>query len=84
MIEATIRLRVPSARISESIVKSVAPDNNNMKGLTVKAQAMPREAKFVIQFDGRVETFISTMEDLLRCVQASNMTLQKIGKQRKN
>jgi hypothetical protein len=44
----------------------------------------PSYARFTIQYDGRIETFISTMEDLLRCIQAATMMLNKMAGERKN
>jgi hypothetical protein len=46
-----------------------------MKGLRITSRATPTNASFQIDFTGRIETFISTLDDLLRCVQAANATL---------
>jgi hypothetical protein len=49
-----------------------------MEGLTVRAKATTRAAIFDIVFKGKIETFISTLDDLLRCLQAAKGTIDKI------
>jgi hypothetical protein len=66
--------------MSESIVKSLEPDNAEMKGLDIATRATAKYASFSITYDGRIETFISTLDDLLRCVQAADATLGMIRK----
>jgi len=83
MIRARLTLRVSSLAVSRSLAQSVTPDNVGMKGLTVQSKTSPSTVKYIIKHDGRIETFISTMEDMLRCIQAASVTLHKIGKQGK-
>ncbi len=78
MIRATIKVKVSDLAMSRSLIKSTEPDNVKMKGLRVTCRATPKMASFNIFFDGRIETFISTLEDLLRCIQAAEGTLQGI------
>jgi len=66
--------------MSKSIVKSLEPDNAEMKGLNILTRATANYMSFSIVFDGRIETFISTLDDLLRCVQAADSTLGMISK----
>lgn len=84
MIQATLTIRTSSTKMAKSIVDSVTPDNKNMKGLSITNRANPSYARFVIRYDGRIETFISTMEDLLRCVQASTVMLNKMPRERRS
>jgi hypothetical protein len=46
-----------------------------MKDLRIRSRATRNGAFFSIAYDGRIETFISTLDDLLRCVQAADATL---------
>ena len=78
MITATIRIAVPNKTVGSSLVRAVGPDNLNMQGLTVKAKATTRAATFDVVFNGKIETFISTLDDLLRCLQAAKATIDKI------
>ncbi len=66
--------------MAQSIVKCVKPDNGKMKGLTIKSRAMPDSALFHIRHSGGIETFISTVDDLLGCIRAANATLGMIKK----
>jgi len=66
--------------MSKSIVKSLEPDNAEMKGLNILTRATANYMSFSIVFDGRIETFISTLDDLLRCVQAADATIGMISK----
>jgi hypothetical protein len=79
MIRARLTLRVSSSAVSRSLAQSITPDNIGMKGLIVEPMTSPSAVKYVIKYDGKVETFISTVEDMLRCIQAASVTLKKIG-----
>ena len=79
MIRAEIKISTPNKAISRSLVASVQPDNLNMKGLKVKGNALDRSASFTLEFGGKVETFIFTLDDLLRCLQAAKETLEKVS-----
>ncbi len=80
MITATVKVKVSDAAMARSLIKSVEPDNVNMKGLTVNGRASAKRASFNISYNGKIETFISTLEDMLRCIQAAEGILQKITK----
>ena len=73
-----IKIAVPNRRVASSLVRAVGPDNLNMQGLTVRTKATTRAAIFDIVFKGKIETFISTLDDLLRCLQAAKGTIDKI------
>jgi len=79
VIRAQIRISTPNKATSRSLVASVQPDNLNMKGLKVKGNALDRSASFTLEFGGKVETFIFTLDDLLRCLQAAKETLEKVS-----
>ena len=79
MIRAQIKIATPSKMTSRSLVASVQPDNLNMKDLKVKGKALDRTASFSLEFGGKIETFISTLDDLLRCLQAAKETLTKVS-----
>jgi hypothetical protein len=79
VIKARIRISTPNRATSKSLVASVQPDNLNMKGLRVKGKALDRSASFSLEFGGKIETFIFTLDDLLRCLQAAKETLEKVS-----
>ncbi len=79
MITAQIKISTPNKATSRSLVASVQPDNLNMTCLKVKGKALERTASFSVEFDGKIETFIFTLDDLLRCLQAAKETLEKVS-----
>lgn len=82
MIKARIRIGVPSRDIAASIVQSIEPDNVGMKDLTIDSRASVKSAYFTITHSGKIETFISTLDDVLRCIQAARSTLHGIVKEK--
>ena len=84
MIRARIRIRVASRAMAESIVQSIEPDNIGMKGLKIEPRVSAKNAYFTITHSGKIETFISTLDDVLRCIQAARSTLQGIVKDKTN
>lgn len=68
--------------MAASIAQSIEPDNIGMKGLKVEARVSAKNAYFTITHSGKIETFISTLDDVLRCIQAARSTLHKIVKEK--
>ncbi len=79
MITAQIKISTPNKATSKSLVASVQPDNVKEKGLKVRGKALDRSASFSLEFGGKIETFIFTLDDLLRCLQAAKETLEKVS-----
>lgn len=65
-------------RISKSLERAVRPDNLKMAGLSISGRANQRSVVFNIAFEGRVETFIFTLDDMVRCLQAARESLDTI------
>jgi len=70
--------------MAESIVQSIEPDNIGMEGLKIEPRVSAKNAYFTITHSGKIETFISTLDDVLRCIQAARSTLQGIVKDKTN
>ena len=79
MIEAKLRARTPSRKVSESFVRAIAPDSMNMKGLRLETRVAANSFEIMLGFQGRIETFISTLDDMLACLQAANATLRRVS-----
>ncbi len=75
MIRARLELKVLNRMVSKSLERAVRPDNVNMEGLKVSGGTNQRSVVFNMTFHGRVETFIFTLDDMLRCLQAAKETL---------
>jgi len=67
--------------MAASITQSIEPDNIGMKDLRIEPRISAKNAYFTITHSGKIETFISTLDDVLRCVQAARSTLHKIVKE---
>ena len=82
MNKARIRIVVPSRHMAASIVQSIEPDNAGMKDLRIESRISAKNVHFTITHLGKIETFISTLDDVLRCIQAARSTLQGIVKEK--
>ncbi len=78
MIRARLKVLTSDRKMALSIVKAVAPDNFNMGGLHVGTGTEVDSAQFIMSFGGKIETFISTLDDMLACIQAATRTLNSI------
>ena len=83
MIKAKIRVAADSQEMSNSIIRAVDPDNSGLKGLKVLSKASSKNAYLSMSFNGSVETFISSLDDLLRCIQVARATLKTLSKEEK-
>lgn len=75
MIKARLRVQTGNLKTSQSIVRAIRPDNLGMKGLRIREKADPNSAQFLVEYEGKIETFISTLDDILVCIQAASGTL---------
>jgi len=82
MIRAIIRVRVTNRAMAEYIVQSIEPDNVGMEGLKIEPRISKENAYFTITHSRKIETFISTLDDVLRCIQAARSTLHRIVKEK--
>jgi hypothetical protein len=65
-----------SERASKSIAEAVSPDNLQAPpGMKISTEAVGKRVKTKIEFDGRIETLLSTLDDLLACTQAAESIL---------
>jgi len=61
-----------SERASRSVAKAIGPDNMQApKSMKISTRTVGRRVETTIEFDGRIETFLSTLDDLLACTQAA-------------
>ncbi len=79
MIQARLTLAVQNHETARSLIKAVEPDNK-VPHLKIIGSTKAGSLAFSLKFDGGIETFISTVDDMLRCLQAAMETLDTIGK----
>ena len=77
MIRARLKIAAKNHRIANSLMKAVEPDNQ-VPHLQITGRPEPGSFAMDIQFDGSVETFIFTLDDMLACLQAAMETLNNI------
>jgi len=77
MLEAEIILDYEEAEIAEAIAKAVSPDNfKTPRGLSIKTTWKEKKVLTEIKCEGKLSTFIATIDDLLFCVSTAEKTLR--------
>ena len=75
-LEAKITLEYSDAKVARAIADAVSPDNYKAPaGLTVKTQQANNLVVTDVLLDGKLSTFIATIDDLLSCVSTAEKTL---------
>ena len=78
-LKAEITITYEDPRSAKSIAAAVSPDNLNApKGLSVETDAVGSSVRSLITCDKKIETFISTIDDLLSAIQSAEKTLARI------
>jgi hypothetical protein len=82
-LEATITLECGDAEIADAVANAVSPDNfKTPKGLFIKTTSKGRYVLTEIESEGKLSTFIATIDDLLFCVSTAEKTLRAVTKGR--
>ena len=82
-MEATITLEYADAKTADAIANSVSPDNfKTPTGLAIKTKRKNSSVLTEITAEGKLSTFIATIDDLLFCVSTAEKTLRTIAKTR--
>ena len=78
-MEATITLEYDEAKTAEAVAEAVSPDNfKTPADLTVKTQRERQSVITKICSEGKMATFIATIDDLLCCVSVAERTLKAV------
>lgn len=78
MIRARLNVRTESMKLSRSVIKAARPENSGLKELRIIGLAGYDSARFLVEYNGKIETFISTLDDMLSRIQAATETLRTI------
>ena len=78
MIRARLNVRTESMKLSRSVIKASRPDNSGLQELRITWLAGYESARFLVEYDGKIETFISTLDGMLSRIQAATKTLKTI------
>ena len=80
-LEAEIILEYDEASTAEAVARAVSPDNSKTpKGLSVKTVWKSNKVITRIKFDGKLQTFIATLDDLLFCTGTAEKAVQTARK----
>ena len=80
-MKATIKLKYSDAETAEAIANAVSPDNFKTPiGLVIKTARGNNIVLTEIMAQGKLSTFIATIDDLLFCVCTAEKTLHTIKK----
>ena len=76
-MEATIILEYANAKTADAIANAVSPDNfKTPTGLTIKTARENSRVLTEIKTEGKLSSFIATIDDLLFCVATVEKTLR--------
>jgi hypothetical protein len=80
-LEATITLEYGDSKTAEAIANAVSPDNFKAPtGLSIKTVRKGNDVLTEIETEGKLATFIATIDDLLFCVSTAEKTLLTVTK----
>ncbi len=78
-MEATITLEYGDAKTAEAIANAVSPDNfKTLAGLFIKTARKGSRVLTEVKAEGKLATFIATIDDLLFCVSTAEKTLHTV------
>ncbi len=82
-MEATITLEYGDAEIADAVADAVSPDNfKTPPGLSIKTVSEGSRVLTEVKAEGKLSTFIATIDDLLFCVSTAEKTLRTLTKAR--
>jgi tRNA threonylcarbamoyladenosine modification (KEOPS) complex Pcc1 subunit len=80
-LEAKITLEYGDAKTADAIANAVSPDNfKTPTRLYIKTTKKGSRVLTEIKAEGKLATFIATIDDLLFCVSTAEKTLRKVTK----
>ncbi len=79
-LEATITLEYDDEKTAEAVAKAVAPDNfKTPVGLSVKTVREGSRVVTEIRVEGKMATFIATIDDLLSCASTAEKAVRLVS-----
>jgi tRNA threonylcarbamoyladenosine modification (KEOPS) complex Pcc1 subunit len=80
-MEATITLEYDNTKTAYALANAVSPDNfKTPTGLSIKTASKGNRVLTEVKAEGKLSTFIATIDDLLFCVSTAEKTLQTVTK----
>jgi len=83
-LEATIALEYGDPKTADAIANAVSPDNfKTPAGLVIKTARKDSGVLTEVKAEGKLATFIATIDDLLFCVSTAEKTLRTVTEPRR-
>jgi len=80
-LRAKIVLEAESPEEAEAIASALNPDNSLVpRGMKISTRSKGSDVVTEIKFSGKIQTLMSTIDDLLKCAQAAERALKSISK----
>jgi tRNA threonylcarbamoyladenosine modification (KEOPS) complex Pcc1 subunit len=78
-LEATVTLEYDDVRVAEAVAAAVSPDNyKTPAGMTVTTARRGNAVTTEIRAEGKIATFIATIDDLLFSVSTAEKTVKAV------
>jgi hypothetical protein len=78
-LRATIRFEYGNVETAAAVASAVSPDNSAApEGLTVKTQLVGNAVVSEVELEGRLATFIATIDDLLESASTAEKALRVV------
>ena len=75
-MRADVVLTYGDERLSKAVARALGPDNLKLpEGLSVSTRAEGKKVVSEIELEGRIETLLATLDDLLACTLAAEIVL---------
>lgn len=75
-MQANVVCTYDNERVSKAVAKALEPDNLKLPaGFIVKTRVRGKRVVSVVELDGRMETLLATLDDLLTCTLTSEIVL---------
>ncbi len=83
-MEATITLEYSNNKTAKAVATAISPDNfKTPKGLFVTTVQYEKQIVTKVESDGKIATFVATIDDLLFSAATAEKTLRTIQRQEK-
>lgn len=84
-LEAEITLDYAESKVAKAVADAVSPDNwKTPAGLMVKTQRRKNTVLTTVVCEGKLGTFVATIDDLLSAVGVAERTLQAAARKRQH
>lgn len=82
-ISAEIEVDYGDERVAKSVAAAVSPDNLTApEGMEISTRSEGGRVITSVQFRGRIQTLVATVDDLLSCMQAAENAVRPVRESR--